>query len=265
MSIKVFFVSLAFPLLLRASLPEIPFSGSLGATAGAGASLGWERNGFGVNPAVSDPGTMAVSLAAYSPFGLDGVEVAELGVSRNGHRWGTSLSYRGLYDSEGGSVSALQGQQSFLVFRGLTVGLSERFQKDESGEDLDGGAGLLWNLFSFLAVGGFTETSPRPWGRTLNNEIGFDFGGKIEKGYDWRVCAEALYNVAEGFDWRLGTSLQLHSLLSLYGGWSPAAQTLAFGIRFGMGNFEGFSALRRHTALGTTSIQGLGWRKEIKP
>ncbi len=145
------------------------------------------------------------------------------------------------------------------------VGIVFSFDYNLDGIALDGGVGMIWNAFSFLTLAGFTETSPRPWGTTLNNEFGADFGVNLKGAYALRFGIDQIYNLAEGMDWRFGAVLHLHALLSLYSGRSPRAQTIALSIRFGMGNWEGFSALRRHSVLGTTSIQGLHWRKETKP
>ena len=264
-SLLILICSIGFPFSANASLPEIPFSGSSGATVGAGSIVGWERNGFDINPATLETRTANFSISGYSPFGLDGIDVGEANASRDGIRSGTSLSYRGIYDDEGGSASAYQLQESVLLFKGLTTGLSLRYQNDGTQQSFDGGAGMLWKMFSFFTIGGMVETLPMPWGRTLNTGIGVDVGGTVYKAYAWRFCAENNDNIAEGSTWRYGVSLQLHSMLSLYGGWSPAAQTMALGIRFGMGNWEGFSAIRRHVTLGTTSIQGLHWQKTIAP
>jgi len=248
-----------------ASLPVVPFSGSSGATVGAGSILGWERNGFAINPAALHPRSMSVSASGYSPYGLDGIDVGEMTASWDGFRMGTSLTYRGMYDAEGGSASAYQLQESILLIRGFTSGLVVRYQSEEGRGSFDGGAGLLWRMFSFFTVGGVVETLPMPWGHTLKSAVGVDAGGTLYGAYAWRVCIENNYNVAEGMDWRYGATLQLHSLLSIYSGWSPRVQTMALGIRFGMGNWEGFSSIRRHLTLGTTSIQGLQWQHEMKP
>jgi len=37
------------------------------------------------------------------------------------------------------------------------------------------------------------------------------------------------------------------------------------GVRFGFGDWEGFSAMRRHAALGGTSLQGLRWQHSVTP
>jgi hypothetical protein len=255
----------SFPFIVSASLPRVPFSGYFGGTVGAGAVVGWERQGLGVNPAVSDPQSMGVSLAGYSPFGIDEVKIAEAGAAWDGARWGTSLTYLGLYDAEGGSASAWQLQESVRLGWGMATGLSVKFQDDESGRGFGGSLGMLWNRFSFLTLGGIAETSPMPWGTELAAGLGMDAGGDIGRDYAWRLCAEDFYSSAQEPEWRFGAALRLHSLLSIHGGWSPRTQTFALGLRFGIGGWKGFSALRRHAALGTTSIQGLHWRRALPP
>ncbi len=252
------------PVFSSASLPQVPFAGLFGATDGAGAAVGWEREGLGVNPAANNPRTMGVSFAGYSPFGLDGVDVGEAAASWDGARWGTSLAYRGLYASDGESASAWQAQGSLRLDTGLSAGLSAQFQNDEDMHGFGGGAGILWNRFPFLTLGSFAGVSPLPQGMEFNTGIGAD-AGFTYAGYAWRISAEEFYGSADGVQWRFGALVRLHSLLSVYGGWSPQGQTMALGIRFGMGGWDGFSALRRHMALGTTSIQGLKWQKSVDP
>ena len=249
---------------IHASLPTIPFSGSSGATMGAGSLVGWERNGLGANPAVSDAHCTSVSIAGYSPFGIDEVSVAEGTASWDGDRFGASISYRGLYSSDGFTSSVWQVQGAARLGWGFALGISGQFQSDENLQDYGEGAGILWNKFSFLSLGTSIETSPLLQGREITGGFGGDIGTTLGIGYAWRISAEEFYSTYKDVEYRFGMMLRLHSLLSIHGGWSPQAQTMALGIRFGMGNWEGFSAIRRHSALGTTSIQGLHWRKNLK-
>lgn len=255
------FYTILFPILAAASLPRIPFSGSLGATEGAGSIVGWERLGLGANPAVLNPGTLGVSIAGYSPFGIDDVEVTEAAASWDGAMMGTSVAYQGFYASEGGASSAWRLQESMHLGFGLTAGALALFQDDESGSGFGGGAGVLWNRFSFVTLGGLSEITPVFQGHELNTGLGADIGSGLPGGYAWRLCAENLHGSIHGTEWRFGAALKLHDLLSVNGGWSPDNQTTALGIRFGFGNWEGFSALRRHAALGTTPVQGMHWKK----
>jgi hypothetical protein len=62
-SILFFTILIGFPTFILASLPDIPFSGSSGATVGAGSIVGWERNGFEINPAASEANTANFSLS----------------------------------------------------------------------------------------------------------------------------------------------------------------------------------------------------------
>src|SRR6185312_12748997 len=85
----------------------------------------------------------------------------------------------------------------------------------------------------------------------------------------WRACVEALYarregsprGVPEGWGYRFAGALRLHSLLSIQAGFVPRLETASLGVRFGFGDWEGFSAMRRHEALGGTSLQGLRWQR----
>ncbi len=254
---------LLIPFSATASLPTIPFSGSSGATVGAGSVVGWERNGLGINPAASEPHSAAVSIAGYSPFGIEEVKVAEAGASWDGGRFGTSLAYRGLYVTDGSSSSVWQLQESVRLGWGFSTGLSGQFQNDEDQQGFGGSVGMLWNKFSFLSLGTSVETSPLLQGREITSGFGADVGSNFAGGYGWRISAEEFYSSYKDVEYRFGAILRLHSLLSIHSGWSPQTQTMALGIRFGMGNWEGFSALRRHSALGATSIQGLHWRKSL--
>jgi hypothetical protein len=251
------------PFVAFAALPRIPFSGAFGATDGAGAVVGWERQGLGINPAAGDPNTMGVSFSGYSPFGIEDIKVTEASASWDAAHWGASLAYRGMFSSEVGSAYAWEAQSSVRPGWGIAAGLSGQYQNDEDVSTFGGGAGLLWSRFSFLTLGGKAEILTSERGDEFKSGCGGDVGGNFAEGYGLRLSAEGYYSTLDPLELRFGALLRLHSLLSVYSGWTPQAQTVALGIRFGMGNWEGFSALRRHAVLGTTPVQGLRWRRKI--
>jgi hypothetical protein len=253
-----FLFSLAGVSYGQTPLPRVPFSGVYGGTAGAGSIPGWDRTGGGENPAVLGAPGWTLSGAGYAPFGLDGLRVTEAVTAWDRPRWGISGSYQGIFadGAEVTSAASRVGVQS--AFRvggprsGWTTGVSGAF--GTKGIPLETGVGMLWRPRSWGSFGAF-------WQREGNRErmgLGADAGTPLfASGFAWRVCAESIY--ARGFENRFAAALQLHALLSVYTGWDPARETVGFGMRFGMGAWEGFSSMRRHAALGGVSVQGLRW------
>lgn len=251
---------LAFGNLL-AVVPRLPFSGVHGATIGAGSATGWERHG-GENPAVFGPPGFGVSLAGYSPFGLDGLHVAGLGAARDAARWGASVHYRGLFDDSGRGAAASGIQFAWRPFPRWQTGVSAQYRAEGIGRGIRAAAGWIWNPLPALAFGGYREEAPSRFGADARTGIGADFGTRLPGGHAWRIACERHFGPRGHRETRWGAGFRFHSLLSAYAGWAPRYHTFALGIRFGMGRWEGFSALRRHAALGGTSIQGIRWRKK---
>ncbi len=246
----------------QSSLPRLPFSGSYGATMGAGSAVGWERS-LGGNPAAWESRGFGLALAGYSPFGLDGISVLEADARADGRRFGNSLAWQRSDIQDGPSTSAWQWQGDMRLQPGLSVGGSLKIL----GEDGWGAAlGAIWNRFPFFSAGTFAEKSFLPGDRVWRAALGADAGNSPltpagGKGkFGWRINGEGHFDSREKtWKWRFGAWLHLHEALSVNGGWSPEAESFALGLRFGMGNWEGFHALRRHAFLGTTSVQGVRW------
>jgi hypothetical protein len=243
----------------------VPFGGVYGGTAGAGSILGWDRSGGGENPAVLGGPGWTVAVAGYAPFGLSDLRVVEASAAWDRARWGLSASYQGMVAREDGNREAAGtgiGVQSAVKLRpGLTTGISGAYRAQPGNAGARAGWGLLWRPRPWGALGGFWSAEETRWGREARAGIGADAGSGFS-GIAWRVGAEAL---REGARWetRFATGLHLHALLSLYAGWDPPRRTVALGVRFGIGDWEGHSAMRRHAALGGTSVQGIRWNNRV--
>lgn len=98
----------------------------------------------------------------------------------------------------------------------------------------------------------------------FNAGFGADAGWAFKNGYGFRFCLESHYQPDQQLDFRFGAKLRLHSLLSLHGGYNPSTKTFGLGLRFGMGSWEGFHAMRIHPALGSSSLQGLQWHRHLR-
>jgi hypothetical protein len=270
----------AFPLILSfccslsgiADVPRLPFSGVYGATSGSGSLTGWERHG-GDNPAVVGEAGWSASAAGYAPFGLDGLRVMELDAARDARRWGVSLGGRFVFDDGGSGASRWSIQGAWKPHERLGMGGSLRVHAGHGNPGIGAGLGILWHPYTLLSLGAAWETSPGAFSggkpRQDRAGIGADFGTRLgaRAGYAARTSVEYVVNLDDDTadervkEWRFGAHLRFHALLSVYAGLAPRHQTVALGVRFGMGDWEGFSALRRHAALGGTSIQGVRWRR----
>lgn len=251
-----------------ASLPT-PFSGSYGATVGAGSAVAWERQSFGGNPAALNPNSLGFAVAGYSPFGLDAVTVMEAGAHADSERWGASLTYRGDYVRDEGATSAWQMQAASRWGSDWTSGFSLRYQDEEgwnAGSETGGALGILWHGLPFFTAGALAEETFTFNGLVLGLGYGADWGTRFAGGaYAWRFCVEGFSDSNSESLWRMGGEVDLHASLSLYGGWSPQLSTWALGARFGMGHWQGFHALRRHAALGSTSLESGRWTRPWTP
>jgi hypothetical protein len=259
---------------VRAQAPRHPFAGVYGSTAGAGSIVAWDRLG-GDNPAALGAAGWMLSAAGYAPFGLEAVRVTEAGVARDAGRWGVSAAYRGL--RVGGerlaSVTGIQG--AVRAGRGLTAGIGGAYRAEPGQAAVEATGGALWRPRAWATLGAFAERAWRggfagetsPFGETARAGLGVDAGSGF-RGTAWRVGAETVFarrGPRAGWKNRFAAGVHLHALLSVYAGWDPPRETAALGVRFGMGGWEGFSALRRHAALGGESVQGLRWRREALP
>jgi hypothetical protein len=251
-------------------VPHVPFSNVYGATAGAGSLTGWDRNG-GDNPATVGAPGFGVSLAGYSPFGLDGLSVVEMETGRDAARWGASIGWRALFDKgDGGedgedaagmAESRLRLQTAWKFRPDLSAGGSVSWHASSGNPGIGKGAGLLWRPYPVLALGAAWESFPTILGLEHRTGFGADAGTRFGRGYAWRISAERFFASGGEGESRFGLGFQFHPSLSVYAGLAPRHESAALGVRFGMGGFEGYSALRRHSALGGTSIQGLRWTR----
>jgi hypothetical protein len=190
------------------------------------------------------------------------VRVTEALVAWDRARWGLSAVYRGLIAEEPGGVAAGIGLQSALKLgRGWTTGIAADYRAEPGSVGAGGSLGLLWRPRSWGSLGAFGGFEDSPWGLATRAGAGADGGVRLA-GMAWRLCAEALYaRAGERGRWetRFATGVRLHALLSVYAGWDPPREMAALGVRFGIGDWEGFSAMRRHASLGGSSLQGIRW------
>ena len=223
--------------------------------------MGWDRSGGGENPAaLAAPGWTA-SVAGYAPFGLEGLRVTEAVAAWDHARWGLSGSYRGAFTevgSGGPSAMAVGLQSAVNLKQVVTTGISGYYRAEPGSAAVTGTWGILWRPKPWGSLGGFWAAEETPWGGATRAGLGVE-GGSRFRGIGWRLCVESVY-ARERWETRFGTGLQLHALLSLYAGWDRSRETAALGVRFGIGDWEAFSAMRRHAALGGTSVQGIRWR-----
>jgi hypothetical protein len=240
----------------------VPFAGVYGGTAGAGSVLGWDRS-VGENPAVLGRPGWSVAVAGYAPFGLADLRRVDASAAWDRERWGLSASYGGTFAPEAGRTgevadAALGFQSAMKLRQGLTAGIAGLYQAAPGNSGAGIAGGLLWRPRPWGGLGGFWSAEETRWGREARAGIGVD-GGFGFSGMAVRLGAEALHGGAR-WETRFAAGLQLHALLSLYLGWDPPRRTAALGARFGIGGWEGYSAMRRHAALGGTSVQGIRWR-----
>jgi hypothetical protein len=263
----VFATGIAFaPFPVCSDVPRVPFSGIYGATAGAGSLTGWDRHG-GDNPATSGaPGT-GVSVAGYAPFGLDGLRVLETSAAFDRARWGSALAWRALFEEERLRASVTTAQASLKVAEHLWGGGSLAIHASDGTPGIGMGLGLLWRPWSIVSLAAAWERLGRlePDLPDAHTRFGFggDLGGRLggaRSGYAWRLAAERFFEADGDAETRFGFGFRFHAMLAVYAGLVPDRETASLGVRFGTGGFEGFSALRRHSSLGGTSIQGIQWR-----
>jgi hypothetical protein len=283
--ILVFVLSLLSLMANRvdADVPRVPFAGVYGATVGGGSLTGWQRLG-GENPAVMAGPGYGASLSGYTPLGLDDLRVTEVALSRDGTRFGVSLGWRNLADQAGVDESRFRMQAAWRTSKALSIGgfisshvaESQRSESEDVGYDgggvlnagWGGGLGVLARPSRGLSLGVAGESVPTDLGRVARIGIGADFGTSlptvIGRGAAWRGSAECFQHFGFAasvapYEWRFAFGLRPHSSFGVYAGYAPQRETAALGVAFGVTDFEGFSAVRRHSALGGTAVQGLGW------
>lgn len=263
-----------------AEVPQLSSAGVYGATAGAGSLTGWSRHGGG-NPAVTGAPGWSASWAGHTPFGLEGLRVHDVSLARDGKRLTVALEWRHVADAAGPNASRVRllgawraaswGSVGAFV-SGHDAGLNPSSYEDGRDaafdEGLGAGAGVIVFPHAVLTCGLMGESVPVSRGRSARVGMGADAGASLARvlgrGAAWRVSVEhfRVLNSAPGVEateWRYALGLRLHALLGVYGGYAPRAETMALGVSFGAGGWRGYSAVRRHGALGGTAVQGVGW------
>jgi hypothetical protein len=238
-----------------ASGSAAPFSGLYGGTAGAGSALSWDRLASGVNPAALGRPGASVSLAGYSPYGLAGLRTLEAGIARDAAAWGFSALYQNWID--GDRLLSAAGEARAALRRGSAgAGLSLEWSRAASGgaQAFAAGAGALWRPPLPARLLGLGAQARAESEAPFLAGFGADLAGPAG-----RLGGE-VFRTGSAWEARYAAELRLHASLSVHAGWVPRRQTAALGVRFGAKAWEGFSAMRRHAALGGTAIQGLRWR-----
>jgi hypothetical protein len=248
-------------------VPRVPFSGIYGATAGAGSLTGWDRHG-GDNPAVMHAPEIGLSVAGYAPFGLEGLHVMETSAAVDRTGWGATVAWRALFEEDRLRASVTKAHASLQFGKHVQGGGSLAMQAGdgtpERGLGHGMGLGFLWRPWPTVSLGSVWDRAPDRSGAHDRLGIGADLGsrlGGVRSGYAWRLTAERFFDTDGFSESRFGFGFRFHALLAVYAGFVPERETAALGLRFGTGGFTGFSALRRHAALGGTSIQGIQWRR----
>lgn len=249
-----------------AALPAPPFAGPYGGTAGAGSVAGWDRLSAGANPAALGRVGLSVSLAGYAPFGLDGLRTLEAGVARDAPDWGASVTYQNRTDA-GRLLAAEAEARTAMRFGGAAGGVALGWRRTGEGRERSHafatGMGVLWRPPAPARVLGLGAQVRAAEGEPPLAAFGADLSARLPGAFAGaRAGLSAEAHFTEGArEERYGATLRLHALLAIHAGWAPGRRTAALGVRFGAGAWEGFSAVRRHAALGGTSIQGLRWRR----
>ncbi len=219
--------------------------------ARGGVSLGWRH--------VADKGGDAASrvrvrFAARGARGM--MRGLSVGVQGDLYRTESASAAPSVGGETGGGVGGDGGGDAATAF-GWSAGV--------------GGMVALHPALSLGATGEFvptvggrgTHTARTGWGISCGTSLARVMGA----GAFWRMTAEyerewGTVRRAEGLKpdaWRFAGALRLHPSFGVYAGYAPGHETASLGVAFGAGGWRGYSAVRRHAALGATAVQGAEW------
>ncbi len=277
-------------------------SGLYSGTLGAGAGTGLERMGIGNSPAAmtgkditesanSNSGTTIRSISGansaanfrlpvdlhwglhfdfYRPYGLDVLQVSELGGFIDKGRWGLSINARqtdveGLYQEQIFSINPVlhflnQCQGGFAV-----TGLKIAGQGIDPFMSWHQDWGLIWAILPKLKLGGMVQGLPL-WNLASvdADQIIWQFGleaSSIRKYFSQSLHLDFRKNGAG--KWQTLTSLSFKPFpgFGLSTGLALTPMQLSLGFDYQWGNWRTTQSLRYHQTLGRTFLSGLSLTK----
>ncbi len=295
-SLKVFLILIAYCWKFVPAENVALVSGLYSGTLGAGAATGLERMGIGNSPAAmtgkevsdSDYSAGSASFASspergnpssvthfglhfdfYRPYGLDVLEVSELGGFIDKNHWGMSFNARqtdveGLYQEQLFSLNPVfhflnQCKGGFTI-NGLKI----------AGQGIDPFLawhqdwGLIWSILPKLKLGGMVQGLPLWNLNSINTDrIIWQFGleaSSIRKHFSQSLHLDFRKNGAG--KWQTLTSLSFKPFpgLGLSTGLALTPMQLSLGFDYQWGHWRTTQSLRYHQILGRTLISGLSFK-----
>jgi hypothetical protein len=259
------------------------YAGSLG----AGGATAAERSGFGQNPAALRPDRIAAHADFHRPYGLDGLQVAEAGISGDAGFFGAAFDWRetgveGLYDEHGLQTSqTLRLGRAGSAFPGfLDLGASwTRWQSiwpDGSREIAwSHGFGAVWRPVPRFKAGAFAAGLPLEAGAPERTDRilqwGLEADSRDPDGDDALQVLRLDFRKTADTPWRILASLSLrpHPVVEFTAALANPPFQGSLGIRLAWQGAEWRQALRYHRYLGRTWLSGLAcsypWRPSGNP
>lgn len=198
-------------------------------------------------------------------------------------------------ESRAEGASRVRAQAAWRATSTLSVGAQADLHRSGTGgfgggvretSGWSAGGGGLWTPHPALVVAATGELVPRDGVRVARLGVGVDAGwrgthpgGGEGRGAEARFSVEYIHErsipdrppdgtapaaLRLSDAWRYAVMLRPHPLFGVHAGYAPAQETMALGVVFGVGGWQGYSAVRRHRVLGSTAVQGLSWRSSSR-
>ncbi|MEO6095451.1 MAG: hypothetical protein ABIW76_07165 [Fibrobacteria bacterium] len=247
------------------------YAGSLG----AGGATAAERSGFGQNPAALRPDRIGAHADFHQPFGMDGLQVSEAGISGDAGFFGAAFDWRetgveGLYGEQGLQASqTLRLGRAGSAFPGiLDLGASWiRWQSFWPGGGREiawsHGCGAVWWPIRRFKAGAFAAGLPLEAGaRERTDRVlqwGFEADSRDPDGDDFLQVLRLDFRKTADTPWRILASLSLrpHPSVEFTAGMANPPFQGSLGVRLAWHGAEWRQALRYHRYLGRTWLSGL--------
>lgn len=254
------------------------YAGSLG----AGGATAAERSGFGQNPAALRPGRIGAHADFHRPYGMDGLQVADAGISADAAWFGAAFDWRetgveGLYGEQGlqaaqtlrcGRASAFPGildlGASWILWRSFWPGGGREIAWSH-------GFGAVWSPIPRFKAGAFAAGLP----------LEPDAPERTDRILQWGVAAYSRDPDGEGLlqalrldfretadtPWRILASMSLrpHPAVEFTAGLANPPFQGSLGIRLAWKGAEWSQALRYHRYLGRTWLSGFAYSRPWRP